>query len=101
VPTLHTLEHLGATVLRSHPCGRPAPCTSAHGLPHGTLRAVRRRWDSAAVLPAVREMFEWIAVFPGTSPGAAPPICGNWRAQNPDMARWEAARFLECSARQG
>lgn len=96
VPTLHTLEHLGATFLRSHPqwASRtvyfgPMGCrTGLYALFHGS-------WDSAAALPLVREMFEWMASFSGDVPGAAAAECGNWRDQNPEMARLEAARFLE------
>ncbi len=96
VPTLHTLEHLGATFLRSHPewSARtvyfgPMGCrTGLYALFAGEL-------DSSAVLPVLREMFEWMAGFSGDVPGASASECGNWRDQNPDMARWEASRFLE------
>jgi S-ribosylhomocysteine lyase len=49
--------------------------------------------DSRDALPLVREMLDWIAAFDGPVPGAAPAECGNWREQNLEMARWEAARY--------
>ena len=96
VPALHTLEHLGATFLRSHPLWAPRTAYfGPMGCRTGLYALFAGDWDSAAALPVVREMFEWIAAFSGEVPGAAPAECGNWRDQNPDMARWEAVRFLE------
>jgi S-ribosylhomocysteine lyase len=94
MPALHTLEHLGATFLRSHPAwaGRvvyfgPMGCrTGCYLILEGDL-------SSSDALPLVREMFEWIAGFEGDIPGAAPAECGNWQEQNLDMAKWEAARY--------
>jgi S-ribosylhomocysteine lyase len=96
VPALHTLEHLGATFLRSHPAwGSKTVYFGPMGCRTGFYAIFAGDYDSAGVLPLVREMFEWIAVFKGDIPGAAPGECGNWREQNLEMAQWEARRFLE------
>lgn len=96
VPALHTLEHLGATFLRSHPAWGPRTVYfGPMGCRTGLYALFAGDYGSADVLPVVRGMFEWIAAFSGEIPGAAPAECGNWRDQNPETARWEAARFLE------
>jgi S-ribosylhomocysteine lyase len=48
---------------------------------------------SPEVLPLIRELLDWIGAFTGDIPGAAAAECGNWREQNLDMAKWEAARY--------
>jgi S-ribosylhomocysteine lyase len=94
MPALHTLEHLGATFLRSHPVWAdrvayfgPMGCrTGCYMILEGDL-------SSPDALPLVREMLDWIIAFEGAIPGAAPAECGNWQEQNLDMAKWEAKRY--------
>ncbi|MDR0376997.1 MAG: S-ribosylhomocysteine lyase [Spirochaetaceae bacterium] len=94
MPALHTIEHLGATFLRSHQDWAdrvvyfgPMGCrTGCYLILEGDL-------SSEDALPLVREMVDWIAAFEGQIPGAAPAECGNWREQNLEMAKWEANRY--------
>jgi S-ribosylhomocysteine lyase len=94
MPALHTIEHLGATFLRSHKdwASRvvyfgPMGCrTGFYVILEGAL-------SSPEVLPLIREMLDWILSFRGAIPGAAPAECGNWREQNLEMAQWEARRY--------
>jgi S-ribosylhomocysteine lyase len=94
VPALHTIEHLGATFLRSHKDWAdrvvyfgPMGCrTGCYLILEGDL-------SSEDVLPLVREMLDWITAFEGVVPGAEAAECGNWREQNLDMAKWEAERY--------
>jgi S-ribosylhomocysteine lyase len=94
MPALHTIEHLGATFLRSHPAwsGRvvyfgPMGCrTGFYLILEGDL-------GPAEILPLLREMLDWILAFQGPIPGAAAAECGNWQEQNLDMAQWEARRY--------
>ncbi|MDR0760421.1 MAG: S-ribosylhomocysteine lyase [Treponema sp.] len=94
MPALHTIEHLGATFLRSHTGWAdrvvyfgPMGCrTGCYLILEGDL-------SSEDALPLVREMLDWIAAFEGPIPGAAPAECGNWQEQNLDMAQWEAIRY--------
>ncbi|MDR3145251.1 MAG: S-ribosylhomocysteine lyase [Treponema sp.] len=96
VPALHTIEHLGATFLRSHKNWAdrvvyfgPMGCrTGCYLILEGDL-------SSEDALPLVQEMLDWIVVFEGAIPGAAPAECGNWQEQNLDMAKWEAKRYAE------
>jgi S-ribosylhomocysteine lyase len=95
-PALHTIEHLGATFLRSHKTWSkrtvyfgPMGCrTGFYVIFEGNLK-------SEDVLPIIREMLDWIAASDGPIPGAAPAECGNWQEQNLDMAKWEARRYAK------
>ncbi|GAB1483045.1 S-ribosylhomocysteine lyase [Treponema sp.] len=96
VASLHTIEHLGATFLRSHPEWAertvyfgPMGCrTGCYAIFEGDL-------DSPAVLPLITDLMEWIVDFSGPIPGASAAECGNWQDQNLNMAQWEARRYLE------
>lgn len=96
ISTAHTIEHLGATFLRSHAewAGRtvyfgPMGCrTGFYAILEGSL-------ESSEVLSLFLNLFRWIESYDGPVPGAEAAECGNWRDQNPEMAKWEAARFLE------
>ncbi|MDR3277123.1 MAG: S-ribosylhomocysteine lyase [Treponema sp.] len=93
-PTLHTLEHLGATFLRSHKdWASRTVYFGPMGCRTGFYAIFEGKLDSALVLPLIREMLAWMAAFEGPIPGAAPAECGNWQEQNLDMAKWEARRY--------
>jgi S-ribosylhomocysteine lyase len=95
VPALHTLEHLGATFLRSH--AQWADRTvyfGPMGCRTGFYLILEGKLSSIEVLPLVREMLEWIIAFTDPIPGAHPAECGNYQEQNLGMAQWEAARYL-------
>jgi len=91
---LHTLEHLGATFLRSHKEWAervvyfgPMGCrTGFYAIFEGDL-------NPEAILPLIKEMLEWIITFEGKIPGASAKECGNWQEQNLEMAKWEARRY--------
>jgi len=93
-PALHTLEHLGATFLRSHKewAGRlvyfgPMGCrTGFYAIFEGDL-------NPEVILSLIKEMLEWIIAFEGAIPGASAKECGNWQEQNLEMAKWEALRY--------
>lgn len=96
VPALHTLEHLGATFLRSHPVwGKRTVYFGPMGCRTGLYVVFEGSMTSADALPIVREMFDWMASYAGEIPGASAAECGNWRDQNLDMAKWEAERYLQ------
>jgi S-ribosylhomocysteine lyase len=94
VPTIHTIEHLGATFLRSHKewAGKtvyfgPMGCRT------GFYAILEGRHSSEEILPLIREMLNWVLAFEGPIPGASPAECGNWQEQNLDMAKWETRRY--------
>ena len=95
-PALHTIEHLGATFLRSH---REWADRTVYFGPMGCRTGFYAIFEgdlgSEAALPLILEMLDWIIAFEGPIPGAAAAECGNWREQNLDMAKWEARRYAE------
>ena len=96
MPALHTLEHLGATFLRSHKeWGKQIVYFGPMGCRTGFYLIVEGDLCSEDILAVLREMFHWIQGFTGAIPGAAPAECGNWQEQNLEMARWEAERYAE------
>ncbi len=93
---MHTLEHLGAVFLRSHPQWKervvyfgPMGCrTGCYLLLAGDLQ-------SQDIVPLMVEMFTFIRDFRGEIPGAAPEDCGNYLDHNLGMANYVARRYLD------
>jgi len=93
-PALHTIEHLGATFLRSHKeWGSRVVYFGPMGCRTGFYLIVEGDLDSEAILPLLKELMVWIENFDGPIPGATAAECGNWRDQNIDMAKWECRRY--------
>jgi S-ribosylhomocysteine lyase len=93
-PALHTLEHLGATFLRSHEeWARRVVYFGPMGCRTGFYVILEGDLSSEDILPLIREMLEWITAFEGAIPGASAIECGNWQEQNLEMAKWEARRY--------
>jgi S-ribosylhomocysteine lyase len=96
MPALHTLEHLCATFLRSTKEWAdkivyfgPMGCrTGCYVIFAGDL-------TPQDVCPVMIDMFDWLCRFEGEIPGAQPAECGNYREHSLDMAKWEAARYVE------
>ena len=92
----HTIEHLGATFLRNHPAwASRVVYFGPMGCRTGFYLVVFGEVASTEILPVVRELFEFVAGFEGSVPGAAPEECGNYLDQNLPMAKWLARRYLE------
>ncbi len=95
VPAIHTLEHMGATFLRSHAVwGAKTVYFGPMGCRTGLYMVLEGELTSAQALPLVREFLEWTLAFTGPVPGASAAECGNWRDHNLDMAQYEARRYL-------
>lgn len=93
---LHTIEHLGATFLRNHPVfGSRTVYFGPMGCRTGCYMLLHGEYTSEEIVPLVTEMFEFIRDFEGEIPGAAARDCGNYLDQNPAMAKWLAARYLD------
>ena len=102
VPALHTLEHLGATFLRSHPAWKDKTVYfGPMGCRTGLYMVLEGQLDSRSVVPLVQEFLQWTLDFRGDVPGASAKECGNWRDHNLEMAQWEARKFLEVMAKPG
>lgn len=94
--SLHAMEHLAATFLRNHPQWRdrvvywgPMGCAT------GNYLILSGRYESADILPLMRETFRFISEFEGEVPGATPRDCGNYTFMDLPQARRDALRFLE------
>jgi len=95
-PALHTIEHLGATFLRSHnEWSKKVVYFGPMGCRTGFYLIVEGDYKSDDILPLLHEMLDWINKFEGDIPGASPAECGNWREQNIDMAKWECKRLAD------
>jgi S-ribosylhomocysteine lyase len=95
-PALHTIEHLGATFLRSHKeWSKRVVYFGPMGCRTGFYVILEGDLKSEDILPLLREMLDWIEAFTGDLPGAAPAECGNWQEQNLDMAKWESRRYAK------
>ena len=92
---VHTIEHLGATFLRNHPEFKdrvlyfgPMGCRT------GFYLLLSGDYESADILPLVKEMFQFISIFEGEVPGASAKDCGNYLDMNLPMARFYAKKYL-------
>jgi S-ribosylhomocysteine lyase len=95
LPELHTIEHVGATFVRSHEkwadqivyFGPMGCCTGFYFIVKGDL-------SSKDIVGLVTELFEFISDFKEEIPGATDVECGNYLCQNLPMANYEAKKFL-------
>ena len=95
VPALHTIEHLGATFLRSHSSlGSSIIYFGPMGCRTGCYLIVKGSVTSEEILPLVKELFEFIGKYDGEIPGASAIECGNYLCQDLPMARWEAKKYF-------
>ena len=92
---VHTIEHLGATFLRNHPEFKdrvlyfgPMGCRT------GFYLLLSGDYESADILPLVKEMFQFISTFEGEVPGASAKDCGNYLDMNLSMANYLADRYV-------
>ena len=93
-PALHTIEHLGATFLRSHnEWQNKIVYFGPMGCRTGFYLILEGDYNSADILPLLLEMLEWIEQFEGEIPGASAIECGNWQEQNIGMAKWECRKY--------
>lgn len=93
---LHTIEHLAATFLRSHPqWGERLIYWGPMGCRTGNYMLVKGDLSSRDILPVVIETFEFIRDFRGEVPGSAPRDCGNYLDMNLPMANFLARKYLE------
>ena len=95
VPALHTIEHLGATFLRSSRWKESVLYFGPMGCRTGFYMLLAGDHSSAEIAPLVTEMFTFIRDFRGEIPGAAPAECGNYLDQNLGMANLLADRYLK------
>lgn len=99
-PALHTLEHLGATFLRSGPAKDDVVYFGPMGCRTGLYLVLFGDRTPEGVLPLVEGMCAFIAAFEGEVPGARPAECGNWSEHDLPAAKAAAARYLSALRRE-
>ena len=93
---VHTLEHLGATVLRDHKEYKSKTVYfGPMGCRTGFYLILAGQLESKDIVPLIKEMYEFIRDFEGEVPGASPMDCGNYLDMNLPMAKYLAKKYLE------
>ena len=95
MPALHTIEHLGATYLRSCPRKSEVVYFGPMGCRTGCYLLMFGRLTSEDVFGVVTDMCEFSLGYEGEIPGARPEECGNWLEQNLPMAKYYVSRYLD------
>ena len=91
--SLHTIEHLFATYVRSSALSDNIIYFGPMGCRTGFYFITRGLSDSQAVT-LTKEAFEFIASFEGHIPGATAEECGNWLDHDLSGAKAEAREYL-------
>ena len=93
---IHAIEHLGATFLRNHDTmGEKVVYFGPMGCRTGFYLILAGDYESADIVPLLKEMFTFISEYEGEIPGAAPEACGNYLDLNLPMARYLADKYLD------
>lgn len=94
-PAMHTIEHLGATFLRSCPVKEDVVYFGPMGCRTGFYVIFFGSQTSESVYDTIVDMCKFILDFEGEIPGARPEECGNYSEQNLNMAKYYIRRYLE------
>lgn len=93
---IHAIEHLGATFLRNHEdYGTRTIYFGPMGCRTGFYLVLAGDFESADIIPLVKEMYEFIAGYEGDVPGATARDCGNYLDINLPMAKYLASKYLD------
>ncbi len=95
MPALHTIEHLGATFLRSGDSKDSIVYFGPMGCRTGCYLVVFGDLCSEDIFPLVCDMCDFIIDYEGDIPGAAPAECGNYSEQNLNMAKYYIKKYRE------
>ena len=93
---VHTMEHLAATFLRNHAeFGSRIVYFGPMGCRTGFYLLLAGDYESADILPLLRELFAFIRDYKGDVPGASAIECGNYLDMNLPMANYYGAKYLD------
>ena len=93
---VHTMEHLAATVLRNHAeFGSRIVYFGPMGCRTGFYLLLAGDYESADILPLLRELFAFIRDYKDTVPGASAIECGNYLDMNLPMANYYGKKYLD------
>lgn len=95
MPALHTIEHLGATFLRSTEERDSIVYFGPMGCRTGCYLVVFGDLSSEDIFPLVCDMCDFILNYEGEIPGATPVECGNYSEQNLNMAKYYIKKYRE------
>ena len=87
MPALHTIEHLGATFLRSSEQKENIVYFGPMGCRTGCYLVMFGDLTSNEVFPLVTAMCDFIIGYEGEIPRASPEECGNYSEQNLNIAK--------------
>lgn len=93
VPALHTIEHLFATCARNSSVREHVIYVGPMGCRTGFYLLVRGL-PPADAIRLVQDCFRFMADYEGAIPGASEAECGNYREQDLEGAKREAAAML-------
>ena len=93
--TMHSVEHLFATMVRQSPIGDSVIYFGPMGCQTGFYLLVRDA-DNREVLRVTKDILLAISTFDGEMPGAKREECGNYKNLDVESARVEAKRYLDC-----
>ena len=99
MPALHTIEHVGATFLRSNDKKESIVYFGPMGCRTGCYLVVFGDLTSEEVFPIVSDMCNFILSYEGEIPGATPAECGNYSEQNLSMAKYYIKKYKDCLVR--
>ena len=93
---VHTIEHLGATILRNHKeFGTKTIYFGPMGCRTGFYLLLAGDYESKEIVPLITEMYTFIRDFHEEVPGASAKDCGIYLDMNLGMANWLAKRYLD------
>lgn len=93
---VHTIEHLSATFLRNHAeFGSRIVYFGPMGCRTGFYLLLAGDYESADILPLLRELFTYIRDYKGDVPGASAIECGNYLDMNLPMANYYGKKYLD------
>lgn len=95
MPALHTIEHLGATFLRSGDKKDSIVYFGPMGCRTGCYLVMFGDLCAQDVFPLVNDMCDFILNYEGEIPGATPMECGNYSEQNLNMAKYYIGKYRE------
>ena len=95
MPAVHTIEHMGATFLRSSERADDIVYFGPMGCRTGFYIVMFGELGAEDVCGLVEEMCDFILGYEGEIPGARPEQCGNWSEQNLNMAKYYIRRYKE------
>lgn len=96
IAPLHTIEHLGATYLRTivdKEISKDVIYFGPMGCRTGFYLIMAGDRSSSDIINLLKNMFSYMAKYDGEIPGASPKECGNYLDQNLPIAKYESEKF--------